>query len=180
MDFISDLSWQEQGFSFRHYLVECVYNPEVQTNEIERFFYDLSGTIKKEEANLNILAENAAEFGIGDGDTIRKLFREFYTGLMKYAPKFKHPKFYEEEEWRIVYLPTPGNKTIISYRDGGTMFIPYVELELGKEGQNPVDVVFVGPTPYMDLAITSAEGQISKIIGEDVFVTKSKIPYREQ
>ncbi len=45
-------------------------------------------------------------------EVISKLFNEIephdaQKGLLKIAPAFKNPSFYEEEEWRFIYTPKP-------------------------------------------------------------------------
>lgn len=98
------------------------------------------------------------------------------TTLSELAPCYKNDKFKDEEEWRLVVFI---DKEKIKFREGKTMIIPYIEINLVDKDDNlPIDSICIGPTPYM------AESELSlKILLEqnnmpNVKIIKSKVPYR--
>ncbi len=96
------------------------------------------------------------------------------------APFFKHPKFEEEREWRIVAnLKTEHVKSQIKFRSGSTMVIPYIEIPLSIEaGSLLIEEVFIGPTNDRGLSTASVKLLLKSRNVSFSSVKCSTIPYR--
>lgn len=77
---------------------------------------------------------------------------------------FKHPKFSEEQEWRVVYRPVTRESHAEMprrlFRTRGNLIVPYVELALPASdgeyaGKLPIFSVMIGPTAHPELATKS-------------------------
>jgi hypothetical protein len=78
--------------------------------------------------------------------------------ILETAPRFKHPSFHVEQEWRLVLGPSsfePRRPKL--YRSGRACLVPYVEISLSQQGGiAPFSSLVVGPTPERELALSSA------------------------
>lgn len=101
------------------------------------------------------------------------------------APVAKSSGFKQEEEWRLVVVPT--DPSVVSYRNRGALFTPYIPLSLktpslrvsGMLFSNPIREVWVGPSAHSKLNKVSAEHFLRREGMSDVTVLESAIPYRE-
>lgn len=98
------------------------------------------------------------------------------------APTFKHPKFKEEKEWRIIasrsFIPE-GLLDLIKYRDGKSMVDPYIEIPLPLDGENlDINQIVVGPTHDPILSKASVELLLKSYNGKFNEVQYSTIPFR--
>jgi len=110
----------------------------------------------------------------------RYLAAEILLEFIRLAPFLKHPKFEEEREWRIVAnLQTNNVKSLIKFRAGSTMIVPYIEIPLPlAEESLVIDEVFVGPTREREISLASVELLLK---AKNVTCSKVKcstIPYR--
>ena len=62
-----------------------------------------------------------------------------------YSMYFKHPLYYAEEEYRIVYIL---KKDIVKYRESNGIRKPYIETALGSDGHLPVQSIRSNPKRY--------------------------------
>lgn len=119
------------------------------------------------------------------GDSFKLLFM-----FLNVAPKFKHPSFKAEEEWRLIKIrqaPFMSTATCsdIFYRKGKSFFVPYLNFALtdseNSESLLPIDKVFVGPTPHPDLSVWTVRNCLKTkgLIMNGDKVEKSAIPYRD-
>jgi len=77
----------------------------------------------------------------------------FEDEVARYATFFKHKKFHEEKEWRLIYSPTENvYSNQIKFRSGRFGIVPYTEIGL-PDGENndhggllPIVSVRIGPT----------------------------------
>jgi len=81
---------EKQGFD----LVKCVYEPEVQSEIVRKFLTDMLDRFRVEKTSTG-----ASQYFEQD------LLHQFYTAFLRMAPKFKHPSFCDENEWRLVSSP---------------------------------------------------------------------------
>ena len=90
------------------------------------------------------------------------------------SSSLKHEAFDEEREWRIAIFDVPDDS--VKFRARKSMVVPYVPFELGcGEPVWPlIPRVVVGPSPYQAETIPA----IKKMMGEQVVVEGSSIPYR--
>ncbi len=100
---------------------------------------------------------------------------------------FKHPKFKEEDEWRIVYSAgsAAGAADMPSrhFRTRGSLIIPYVELILPSShasytGRLPIFCVMIGPSAHPELATKSVVMLLHEHGYSDPNVLSSDIPLR--
>jgi hypothetical protein len=93
-----------------------------------------------------------------------KLSFNLIMEFIKLAPTFKHPKFHDEKEWRIIAelsppsaLPKKYNE-LYKFRPGQSMIVPYIEISLPMEGEKLIiDKIVVGPTHDPNLSKGSVE-----------------------
>jgi hypothetical protein len=110
---------------------------------------------------------------------------ELIIKFIEIGPTFKHPKFKEENEQRIIGKLYPisllGNDyyRLIRFRPGKSMVVPYIEIPLPKEGDNfIINKIVVGPTHYPKLSEASVRKLLrsKNIIFDEI--QYSTIPYR--
>ncbi len=108
-----------------------------------------------------------------------------WTSLI--SPFFKHHAFESEAEWRKVvskdHRPMPGQQ----FRQGKSILIPYVDVELGlkREGAEHVpqttyfvNEIVVGPTPTPELTVEAVRALFASEGHLEVIVKPSSIPFR--
>jgi hypothetical protein len=152
---------QQQGY----YISRCIYDEKEQGDQLREIIKSTSGLIS--------LRKDA-------GDSKEKVFVDLIRKFIKLAPTFKHPKFKEEKEWRIIAGPQSKNDNkLIKYRPGQSMIVPYIEIFLPTDGEHLlIDQIIVGPTHEPELSKASVEMLLkSKKVKFDE-VQFSTIPYR--
>lgn len=161
------ISIKKYGFS----LTPCIYSEKQQVNEIKKLIKKTSLTFTNE-----MMQKTKGYYPVILNNSAFEFFKEF-TGLV---PTFKHSKFKEEKEWRIIAgLWVENFREIVKFRPGKSMIVPYIEITLPKEGEKLViNQVIVGPTPEPILSKTSVEMLLKskQVIFEEVHY--STIPYR--
>lgn len=99
---------------------------------------------------------------------------------------FKHPGFAEEQEWRLIRVNmrdgNPPDRVTPRFRESATGLLPYLPLELEREGdeERPIHEIVVGPNTHPELAVRAAE-QLLDSIGYSSpvgLVRRSSIPLR--
>jgi len=99
--------------------------------------------------------------------------------LFEIAPKFKHPSFSEEKEWRLVSPLVQTANSKMNFRAGTSMLIPYRNFSLeDKESNFSPRKIFVGPTPHKDLSISSEMHLLFSRGISDCSVAPSIVPFR--
>lgn len=97
----------------------CIYNEIKQKDLLRRIIENKLNKIK------NIAKDDFEVWERMKNDTFIDIISEF----IELAPTFKHPKFKEEKEWRIIEgLPQPNER--IEFRNGQTMIIPFIKISL--------------------------------------------------
>ncbi len=89
---------------------------------------------------------------------------------------FKHSKFVEENEWRLVTLALPREGLL--FRPGKSMIIPYGQLSIGERERSCLHFVRVGPCPHMQLS-TASVGRLLLRYGMSPRVEPTSIPFRD-
>ena len=103
-------------------------------------------------------------------------FGLFFTSV---APVLKHEKFAEEAEWRLVsnVLASPGPQ--IRHREGHSFVVPYYDFVLAHDEEElRLGQVRVGPTPHVELAMSSVFDALSAKNIRFQGVGRSFVPYR--
>lgn len=105
---------------------------------------------------------------------------ELFQRVSLAAPLIKDPSFFEEREWRVVWMPSPSNIDRLQYRVGRTMLVPYVPLRLEFAGTPmPTGEIIIGPTPHQYLATSSLSGLLRRHNVQWKALRPSHIPYRQ-
>jgi hypothetical protein len=156
--------------------------------EIERCIYE-----PKEQCELvNAFIETSLEHALAKtselGDFTAGIVAEADLSLIlrRYALIFKHGKFHEEREWRIISPvlrnPAPSylvpEETELAFRQGKSMLIPYRRVPLKDDKNNfPLHEVVVGPNPNKEQSRRSVQ---SLLTSQDPVpkARSSDIPYR--
>lgn len=159
---------EAQGFT----LVKCVYDEDLH-----------------EEMVLDLVARTVRSYRDEreKGRSVSSdLFREhavaFLAEFMELAARVKHPKFAEENEWRLVSTPEATNQQTPQFRTGASTLVPYLDFQLTSPEQPslPLITTYIGPTPHPDIAVRSVEKalRVHAKEAQPVPVEKSGIPYR--
>lgn len=93
------------------------------------------------------------------------------------AARFKHPSFFEENEWRIVYRSSD-MEDVLKFRAGKSMLIPFVEIDIGEMLPGALKKVVLGPSPHIEEAKTSVGSLLSQQGLTNAVVVASGIPFR--
>lgn len=137
------------------YFFKCSYEPDENKVLVKSFFDDVVNEI--ESKNEDPL--------IGSVGTLLNLY---YS-----ASYVKDDSFKNEEEYRLAKQ----SMNNIKYREGKSMLIPYIELDVSdKDGNLPISKIIVGPTPHPELSKMSVHGLL-KSYKYSIEVESSKIPY---
>jgi hypothetical protein len=112
--------------------------------------------------------------------------------LMFMAPRYKHPKFAAEREWRLIRRqPVIPQEPILPhlYRQSGSLVVPYLALRLHKlptqdevikKGalvSSPVNSITIGPSPH-PAELKYAIGEMTSRNGLVVDIRSSTVPFR--
>jgi hypothetical protein len=111
------------------------------------------------------------------------VFRESFKLLGRLlpltAPALKAASFAEEQEWRLVRLPSSFDEGELQFREGRSMLIPYHQHYFPDNGRcAPIEELVVGPTPHPELAREAAQALLMAHGLTSAMVRSSSIPYR--
>lgn len=179
----------ENGFD----LTACLYDTKSQSEQLTSLVdtaydsfptHDVSpsdfGSLSPErqvEVEIERARKLGAEEGEIPGEVVTSL-AEFWASVMEVAPKFKHPSFREEAEWRLIARDTSTSRGGLEFRAGRRYVVPYITL--GPLPKEAIGQVVVGPSPQQDLALRSVSECLDHYELEDAEVIRSTIPYREE
>jgi hypothetical protein len=181
-DFKSSLGYlvEEQDFI----LVKCEYDKIKQIKMIDEFLERVLGYFHESEIN------------VGEIDYVLNL--KVWDDFLALAPILKHPKFEQEEEWRLVSRPKSVILNNMKFRTGKSMLVPYMEIKLTESQDNSKDKgslscipeICFGPTLHPHLSRIVLQNMLDK---EQIYpeidvdgkvkqtkckVVESEIPYR--
>ena len=172
------------GFSLGFKLSYLITNENNKTSMVKPCIYDEQEQITV----INKLIEKASSTFTHDNKRPQSQYEmilskpemEFFTEFMALAPTFKHPKFREEKEWRIIYRAYHSDKNVkIEFRAGRSMIVPYIAIPLTREGDDLIiNKVIVGPTLEPNLSKASVEMLLESKNVKFEEVECSIIPYR--
>jgi hypothetical protein len=132
----------------------------------------------------SIIPSADEEFNSLDASYFRKIGKErldFLFKVFSLAPLLKHPKFKEEEEWRLISNDQAICKRRLRFREGNSMIVPYFEFDLTRCNITiPIKEIVIGPNPHRVLARNALEELLSAndIDPHAVALRDSGIPYR--
>lgn len=152
----------------------CVYDPQLQQQLVGQVINQLTHWLQKQRCgeDAHLIRQQAWQ----------QMLAEMETDLLMLATVLKHPSFQEEEEWRVV-SPTITDfmQAAVKFREGTSMLVPYIELELREGTDQPLklDHLYLGPTPNRVISMNSlvmflASHDIQPARG----VSYCQIPYR--
>jgi hypothetical protein len=175
------------GFDPAH-LLKCAQSQSFQVGKCIYASPEQIALINQVVDAVEILAEDRA--GNADDSTghpaqsYYTVFEKIESDLLRIAAILKHPSFQEEEEWRIVspvlteYVTSP-----VLVREGTSMLVPYLEFGLlpEKNGPIPLEHIFLGPTPNINLSMNSLSMFLLKEgIKPRNGIAYCRIPYRQR
>ncbi len=175
------------GFDPAH-LLKCAVRQSFQVGKCIYASSEQLALIKQVVDAVEILAEervgNADESKGHTAQSYYEVFEKIESDLLRIAAILKHPSFQEEEEWRIVspvltdYVTSP-----VLFREGTSMLVPYLAFGLlpEKKGPIPLEHIFLGPTPNINLSMNSLTMFLSqKGIKPRNGIAYCQIPYRQR
>jgi hypothetical protein len=167
-DLLPALSASQQPIAF----LQCEYRRDVQ----RRLLSEAIDQITQEYRG--VLERHASR----EGDPLVEFEADFYTYLVTIAAAFKHEKFSEEREWRIVVrsLSHERERSGRQIRVGGRGLIPHLEVELCQSAQ-PLRLgnLVVGPNPHMADACDALSILLTERGVEHEGVIASAVPFRD-
>jgi hypothetical protein len=169
-------------------LEKCVYEKQTQRRfireRIEESYADLNKNevveVIKKIPGIRIPAIDLVKPPTATEKELKKIQKVqgfFLSELFLNAPVYKHPKFYEEHEWRLYSIFAKGFPT--EFRSSKSMLIPYKEIQIVKNSKEmPFKRIIVGPTNQPELSKSAVEDLLSANSIE-CEVELSEIPYRD-
>ncbi len=115
-------------------------------------------------------------------------FSRIMTELENLAPRFKHPNFAAEREWRFVYVsqswsahePEPVHPTLpLRFRIGGSLLTPYLSPQIGQGSASPIREILVGPHPHPGLSASAVHSLVEQLGMSECTVSVSESPFRD-
>lgn len=157
-----------QGFKF----VKCVYNEKEQKSIVEHILKDyLSSfqeklkTAKNEEEKDRLIKDSSLQAV------------EILTSV---SPKFKHPSFMEEQEFRLVSELKASTEKAINCRNKQNLVIPYYEFALeNDEIQFKVEQIVIGPGLPIELTMDSVSILFNRNQRKFGSISHTSIPYKK-
>lgn len=162
-------------------LVQCVYPRD-------DYWPNLEGLVRT--------TLDAFRTGLNEGQPEDELVSDcvdyFHAHLARLASRVKHPKFEEEDEWRLVSAPYVHDPVELGFRKGPSFLMPYKEFQLWLHSDQemwgeveyapddlrlPITEIIVGPTPHPEAAQLSAH-MLCNQSGLWPEIELSGIPYR--
>jgi hypothetical protein len=116
---------------------------------------------------------------------------KFAGELLVLIPRYKNPKFSDEEEWRLIRRPvlTGRPRLKLLFRQSGSLVVPYLAMPLhtpateedvfakGAMIESPTAAIIIGPSPHPD-QLRYAVGEMVARIGLAPKVELSCVPFR--
>ena len=154
-------------------IAKCLYAESEQKSVLSDLINKIFYSFRNEDLTQYDLLGNKDK-----PDKFNPFFNKFVSEILQVLAIIKHPSFQEEKEWRIIsryYAQYTVDD--IKYREGSSILVPYIEINFPDIGRPPIKEVFLGPTEYNNLSMSSL-GQFlaSKKICNHVI--SSHTPYR--
>lgn len=157
---------------------------EAQSFEVARCIYARSEQVRLIDRIIDAVEALAASHDIDDGgdEPWLDLFHSLEGDLLRIAAVLKHPAFEEEQEWRIVSPVVHSIREPVQFREGISMLIPYLTLDLrDAAGRLALEHVFLGPTSNIDLSMNSLSLYLEqRNASPRRGITYCDIPYRKR
>jgi hypothetical protein len=155
-------------------LARCVYEENKQREMFRTLIAEILNNLRKLDREIYQTPESVQPF-------VHAFPR---LALHTFALLFKHPKFAEEKEFRIIsphpIMEDPPNKgeAPLDFREGESLLIPYRRVRLKNKANGfPLTEIMVGPNPNRDQSLRSVESLL-RSQGLTTRVDYSSVPYR--
>ena len=166
--FRSESLMRPVGSNPDHFMAPCVYDSRSQ-QELGR----------KVVLDVVCFAEEGHRNGMSHDRVFRESFKLLGRLIPLVAPVLKDPSFAEEQEWRLVHLPSSFEHESLHFREGRSTLVPYLKHSLAADaGPVPIEELVIGPTPHLDLALDATRALLSSRGLTSTGVRPSSIPYR--
>lgn len=152
-------------------IAQCFYQREEQEYVLSNLVEKLLFTFREDLPKINISNSHPSQ-------CYNSYLETFRGKVLQVLSIIKHEAFREEREWRLV-SPYYANYTIplIKFREGASMLVPYIELELG-ENKPYFENVILGPSPHQNLSMSALSMFLSNQ-GLCNTTVNCNLPYRE-
>ena len=150
---------------------KCLYELADQGEVVGSLINKMILTFRQNSSEIDVSNKNPSS-------CYREFLEQFRGDVLQVLALIKHKAFKEEQEWRLIspyyekYI-TPD----IKYREGASMLVPYIELDLGNK-KPFFERVMLGPSTYPELSMT-ALGMFLSNKGICNSTGNCLIPYRE-
>ena len=155
-------------------IVRCLYERLEQEELMNGLLNKMLITFRKENPSMDTSKFHPAQKYYG-------FLEKFRGDILQLFSIIKHSSFREEREWRIIskyYEKYTDPK--IKFREGSSMLVPYIEIDLGCNETGPLmfQRVYLGPSQHNELSMSALANFLSnkRVCNETV---SSGIPYRE-
>jgi len=166
-------------------LNKIIYNKKTQTKIIKDIFL-----IGMDYINERFLEKKPhMDHYIEDtGENLKNVFHQWIS-------RFKHPSYFEENEWRLSMYRYPNDKkekdtkrpfgeNELEFRIEREIFIPYMKIPFGKPRNLPrshysAKKIIIGPTHDFDLCEEGIRRFLSSLKKKSISVSRSHIPLRD-
>tara|TARA_R110002072_G_scaffold13418_12_gene56321 strand:+ start:90315 stop:91187 length:873 start_codon:yes stop_codon:yes gene_type:complete len=152
-------------------IAKCIYNLEEQRELLGSLIEELLVKFRQKQTTIDTSNSHPSQ-------CYHPFLEEFRGDVLQVLSVIKHHAFEEEREWRLIsnYFP---KYTIpsIKFREGASMLIPYIEINLG-ENKPYFQQVVLGPSPHQNLSMSA----LSMFLSNQNLCEKTSncaIPYRE-
>lgn len=164
----------ESPFVDRKVLTKVMYSKEEQQKQLKGL---LEGTTEILNEALHTHSELAAELPRVLGMLVLSDFTQWLYSV-------KHPKFAEEQEWRVIAFPKLTrlfyggeyrHPNHLKFRPGRHSLVPYIELT-PTEGKLPITEVLCGPGGHHQLTAKAVDLLMAATDHKGVKVSNSDVP----
>lgn len=156
-------------------LVRCKYGKDEQIELVKSYLKFVFNRLKQEEKEIPSSGK-ILDF-IDDDIALRMQVNSLISTGLRVCAIIKHPAFHEEREWCLIASFSDISKREVHYREGSSMFIPFVKL--GVDIESNLKSVLLGPTPHSAMSAKSVGGFLRSKGFQSISVEVSEIPYRE-
>lgn len=152
-------------------LAECLYEQAEQEELIHSLILKMLTTFNQDVSSIDASRNHPTQ-------KYHNYLEKFRGDVLQVLSIIKHRAFREEKEWRLV-SPYHPKYTVqsIKFRQGASMLVPYIELELG-ESKPYFETVVLGPSPHQNLSFSA----LSMFLSNQNLCNKTEnclLPYRE-
>ncbi len=156
-------------------IAKCLYEQEQHVELMSALLEKMLLTLKQRLPHFDTSKSHPSQKYHG-------FLEEFRGDLLQVLSIIKHSAFREEREWRVI-SPYFVSYTMpeIKYREGASMLMPYIEIDLsihGDDKQVLFEEVILGPSQHANLSMSALSSYLSnkKVSNSTV---NSSIPFRK-